>query len=75
MPLINVKLIEDVFTPQQKRRIIEKLTEAIIEVEGENLRSNTLVIIEDIKQGDWAVGGKTMTAKDVHQLQHGKAAA
>ena len=51
MPLINVKLIEDVFTPKQKRQIIEKLTEAIIEVEGENLRSNTLVIIEDIKQG------------------------
>ena len=57
------------------RQIIEKLTEAIIEVEGENLRSNTLVIIEDIKQGDWAVGGKTMTAKDVHQLQRGKAVA
>ena len=75
MPLINVKLIEDVFTPKQKRQIIEKLTEAIIEVEGENLRSNTLVIIEDIKQGDWAVGGKTMTAKDVHQLQHSKAVA
>lgn len=75
MPLITVKLIEDVFTPQQKRQMIEKLTETMIEIEGENLRSHTLVIIEDIKQGDWAVGGKTMTAKDVHQLQRGKAAA
>ena len=75
MPLINVKLIEDVFTPQQKRQMVEKLTEAMLEVEGENLRSHTLVIIEDIKQGDWAVGGKTMTAKDVHQLQRGNKAA
>ena len=75
MPLINVKLIEDVFTPQQKRQMVEKLTEAMLEVEGENLRSHTLVIIEDIKQGDWAVGGKTMTAKDVHQLQCGNKAA
>jgi phenylpyruvate tautomerase PptA (4-oxalocrotonate tautomerase family) len=28
MPLINVKLIEDVFTPDQKREIVERLTDA-----------------------------------------------
>lgn len=35
MPFINVKLIEDVFTPEQKRRIVEELTDAMVAIEGE----------------------------------------
>ena len=35
MPFINVKLIEDVFTPEQKGRIVEELTDAMVAIEGE----------------------------------------
>ena len=69
MPLITVKVIENVFTPEQKVEIIEKLTEAMVAIEGESLREYTLVLIEDVKQGDWSVGGKMLTAADVHRLQ------
>ena len=69
MPLITVKVIEDVFTPEQKAEIIEKLTEAMVAIEGESLRAYTLVLIEDVRQGDWSVGGKMLTAADVHRLQ------
>jgi 4-oxalocrotonate tautomerase len=41
MPFINVKVIEDVFTPKQKREIVEKLTEAMVSIEGENMRGVT----------------------------------
>ena len=41
MPLINVKIIENVFTAEQKRDIVERLTEAMVSVEGENMRSVT----------------------------------
>ena len=34
MPLIQVKLIEEVFTPAQKKEIIKKLTDAMVSVEG-----------------------------------------
>ena len=74
MPLINVKLIENVFTPRQKAEIIQKLTDAMVEIEGENLREVTIVLIEDLKEGDWGIGGKALTATDVHKIQHGKAA-
>lgn len=74
MPLITVKLIEDVFTPKQKVEIIEKLTDAMVGIEGENLRELTFVLIEEIKQGDWGVGGKTLTASDVQRLQRAAAA-
>jgi len=57
MPLVNVRLIEGVFTPDQKREIIHKLTETMVEIEGESLRPVTWVIVEEIKSGDWASAG------------------
>jgi 4-oxalocrotonate tautomerase len=66
MPFINVKLIEDVFTPDQKRAIAQRLTDAMVEIEGEAMRGVTWVVVEEVKGGDWAIGGKCLTAEDVH---------
>ncbi len=44
MPLINVKLIEDVFTSEQKEQIVERLTDAMVSIEGENMRGVTWVV-------------------------------
>ena len=71
MPLINVKLIEGVFDDHQKKAIIEKVTDAIVEVEGENMRGVTWVIVEEVKSGHWALGGKALTTADVHALAAG----
>ena len=68
MPLIQVKLIENVFTPAQKKEMITKLTDAMVAIEGENLRPYTLVTVEDVHSGEWGVGGKTLTTSDVHAL-------
>ena len=68
MPLVNIEVIKDVFTPAQKRTLIERVTEAMISVEGEALRGVTWVRIQEFEQGDWAIGGKPLTALDVHQL-------
>ncbi len=57
MPLINVKLIEDVFTPDQKREIVERLTDAMVSIEGENMRSVTWVVVEEVASGDWGTRG------------------
>jgi len=69
MPLVNVRLIEGVFTPDQKREIIHKLTETMVEIEGESLRPVTWVIVEEIKSGDWGIGGNGLTTGDVQALQ------
>ena len=58
MPFTTVKVIEGVFSPNQKRQLIESITEAMIGVYGEGMRDKTWVIIEEIKPGDWAIGGK-----------------
>jgi 4-oxalocrotonate tautomerase len=69
MPLATIKVIEGVFTADEKRRMIERVSEAMVSVEGENLREKTVVILEEVKSGDWGIGGKTLTADDVKQLR------
>lgn len=71
MPLVNVKVIEGVFSDEQKRQIVEQLTEAMVAIEGENMRPVTWVVVEDVKSGDWGIGGKPLTTADVKALAAG----
>ena len=75
MPLIQVRLIEGVFSPAQKTQIIEKLTDAMVAIEGENLRGLTTVTIEEVKSGDWGIGGKPLTTEAVKARAAGRSAA
>ena len=75
MPLIEVKLIEGVFSQQQKREMITRLTDAMVSVEGENMRSVTFVLLEEVKSGDWGIGGKPLSTADVKALAAGRPAA
>ena len=68
MPLIEVKMIEGVFNQAKKQEIVKKLTDTMVSIEGEALRPYTLVILEEVKSGDWGVGGKGLTTSDVHAL-------
>jgi 4-oxalocrotonate tautomerase len=74
MPLVTIDVIKDVFTPKQKQQLIARVTEAMIEVEGENMRPVTLVRIQEFEGGDWAIGGRALQASDVQALAAGKAA-
>ena len=69
MPIINVKLIEGVFDSEEKREMIDKLTDAMVEIEGESMRDVTWVFIEESKSGDWAVGGKQLTTEAVRAMK------
>ena len=68
MPLIQVKLIEEVFTPAEKKELITKFTDAIVSIEGEHVRPVTLVVIEEVRSGQWGIGGKGLTTEDVRDL-------
>ena len=68
MPMVSIDVIKDVFTPAQKRQLIEKVTDAMVAVEGEALRAVTWVRIREIEQGDWAIGGNMLMAADVQAM-------
>ena len=69
MPMVTVKVIEGVFTPEQKHEMIRKITDTMVEIEGENLRPVTWVLVEEVHSGDWGIAGSGLTTADVHALQ------
>ena len=71
MPLVQVKVIEGVFSDAQKQEMIRKLTDAMVSIEGESMRAVTWVVIEEVKNGDWGIGGKAVTTADVKAMAAG----
>ena len=72
MPLIQVKVLEGIFNGAKKQEIITKLTDAMVSIEGENMRPVTLVLIEELRSGDWSMGGRSFTTTDVQALAVGQ---
>ncbi len=68
MPLIQVKLIEGVFSPEQKQEMVRKLTDTMVSIEGENMRQVTWCIVEEVRSGDWGIAGNPLTTGEVKAL-------
>lgn len=68
MPLIDIEVIEGVFSPDRKRELIRGVTEAVVAVEGEAMRGVTWVRIKEVKSGDWAIGGQALSTTQVRQM-------
>ncbi len=71
MPLAEIKVIEGVFSESEKKQMIKKVTDALVSIEGETLREKTVVIVEEIKSGDWGFGGNALSTEDVKKLRTG----
>ncbi len=72
MPLVNVKVIEGVFNDEQKREMVTRLTDTMVAIEGENMRPVTWVVVEEVRSGDWGIGGQPLTTADVKALAAGR---
>lgn len=72
MPLIEVHLIENVFSPEQKRQMISKLTDAMVAIEGEAMRGATWVKISEVASGEWGIGGSPVTTQAVKEMAAAK---
>ena len=73
MPMVDIQVIEGVFDRETKARMIKDVTDTMVAIEGEALRGVTWVRIQEVAQGDWGIGGQTLTAADVHALAKGAA--
>ncbi len=68
MPLIQVSVLQDALTDNQKSQLITNVTEAVLSVYGEGLRPHTWVIVQEVKSGQWGLGGRGLTTEDVKAL-------
>jgi 4-oxalocrotonate tautomerase len=69
MPLVDIEVIEGVFDAGTKRELIQRVTEAMVSVEGEAMRGVTWVRVHEVASGEWGIGGKALTAADVKAMQ------
>lgn len=72
MPYVNIQVIEGVLSQEQKRQMLEKVSEVVISIEGEGVRNYTTVVIDEVRSGDWAVGGKPLEAHEVRAIASSK---
>ena len=49
MPFIDIKVIEGVFTPAEQRELVERVSEAVVSVEGEALRPCTHTVVTETR--------------------------
>jgi len=66
--LITVKFIEGVYSPAQKKHLIENITATVLAIGGEERRGVTTVILEEVKSGDWSIGGQAFSTEDVMSM-------
>lgn len=67
MPFVDIRVIENVFSHEEKREAVERISQTLLDVWGEGLRKATHVVITETPEGEWAVGGRALTADDVRQ--------
>ena len=70
MALVTIDVVKDVFTPEQKQAMIERVTEAMLSVEGEAMRQVVWVRLNEVDH--WAVGGKVLDAATVRAQMAGE---
>ena len=69
MSLIQVKVIEGGFSQAQMQQIIQKFTDTLVSIEGKGMRPANWVKVEEVKSGEWGIGGKGMTTYDIMALE------
>ena len=68
MPLVDIQLIKGVFNEDQKREMIEKVTDTMVSIEGEAMRGVTWVRVKEVRSGQWGIGGSTPSAADIKAM-------
>jgi 4-oxalocrotonate tautomerase len=58
MPIVTTKLFEGRLDAENEPRLVAALTDAVVEVFGEEIRDKTWVVLEEVPASRWGFGGK-----------------
>ncbi|MGA5259199.1 tautomerase family protein [Streptomyces griseoincarnatus] len=62
MPFAHFKVPADTLSPDDKKRIVERTTDLYAEIYGDRARATTVVLVDEVVDGGWGVGGHVLTA-------------
>jgi 4-oxalocrotonate tautomerase len=73
MPYVAVEHLEGAFTLEQQQQLMREITNAFVKVGGEGIRPNVTVVIREIADGRWAIGGEALTMDEVRRVREERA--
>ncbi|MBJ6642738.1 4-oxalocrotonate tautomerase [Streptomyces sp. BSE7F] len=62
MPFAHFKVPADTLSPDDKKKIVERTTDLYAEIYGDRARATTVVLVDEVADGGWGVGGHVLTA-------------
>jgi 4-oxalocrotonate tautomerase len=71
MPIVNLRVMENVLSQEQKHEIADQFTETLVSVIGEPVRELTWVIVDDIRSGQLSIAAKPVTTEAVNGMLAG----
>ncbi|WP_314409269.1 4-oxalocrotonate tautomerase family protein [Streptomyces sp. DSM 40484] len=66
MPFANFKVPSGTISAEDKKKIVERTTDLYAEIYGERARATTVVLVDEVADGGWGVGGNVLTAAMVN---------
>jgi 4-oxalocrotonate tautomerase len=60
MPFVNIRITNEGATTEQKRQLIQGVTDLLADVLGKN-PATTFVIIDEVDTDNWGIGGESVT--------------
>jgi 4-oxalocrotonate tautomerase len=65
MPFANFKVPAGTLTPEQKELLVTRTTDLYAEIYGDRARANTMVLVEEVADGGWGIGGDVLTLAEL----------
>jgi 4-oxalocrotonate tautomerase len=62
MPFANFKVPVGTLSAEQKEQIVHLATELYVDIYGERVRPNTMVLVEEVADGGWGIGDRVFNA-------------
>ncbi|HET7267890.1 MAG TPA: 4-oxalocrotonate tautomerase family protein [Oleiagrimonas sp.] len=61
MPFANFKVPAGTLNAEQKETLVHRATDLYAELFGDQVRSNTMVLVEEVTDGGWGIGDQVLT--------------
>ncbi|WP_335983270.1 MULTISPECIES: 4-oxalocrotonate tautomerase family protein [Streptomycetaceae] len=74
MPFANFKVPAGTLEPAQKQLIVDRVTDLYSEIYGDRARQNTMVLVEEVPDGGWGIGGTVLTSAMINGNEDGDGA-
>lgn len=65
MPIVTIKLLKGVFPAQEQEQMMDAVTDAMCEIGGEGMRPAVHVLVEEVEDGKWGIGGTKLRTDEV----------